>query len=160
MSLYDFSFKSSEGKEMNFADYRGKILLLVNTATRCGLAPQFKELEILHQKYKDEGLVVIGFPCDQFMGQEPESNETVAQVCLINFGVTFMLSEKMDVNGKDAHPLFVYLKKELPGGFFGSGIKWNFTKFLIDRDGAPCKRYVPQESPLAFESEIRKLLEV
>jgi glutathione peroxidase len=156
MSIYDFSLKSSEGEMINFSDYKGKVLLLVNTATKCGLAPQFEELEALHKKYKD--LVVIGFPCDQFMGQEPETNESMAGVCQINFGVTFPLTEKIDVNGKETHPLFVYLKKELPGGFFGSGIKWNFTKFLIDKNGTPYKRYAPTIKPLDMEGDIEKLL--
>lgn len=160
MSIYDFSFKDSYGKDVILSDYKDKVMLLVNTATKCGLAPQFEELEALHKKYWDKGLVVIGFPCDQFMGQEPETNETVAGVCLLNFGVTFMLTEKIDVNGKETHPLFVYLKKELPGGFFGSLIKWNFTKFLIDKQGAPYKRYAPTVTPLAIETDIIKLLGV
>lgn len=158
MSIYDFSFKSSEGNEINLSDYKGKVLLLVNTATKCGLAPQFKELQILHEKYQDKGLIVIGFPCDQFMGQEPETNETMAGVCQINFGVTFLLSEKIDVNGATTHPLFVYLKKELSGGVFGSRIKWNFTKFLIDKNGVPYKRYAPTTKPFAIEGDIVKLL--
>lgn len=158
MSIYNFSLKSSEGEAINFSDYQGKVLLLVNTATKCGLAPQFEELEALHKKYKDKGLVVIGFPCDQFMGQEPESNETMAGVCQINFGVTFALSEKIDVNGSNTHPLFVYLKKELPGGWFGSRIKWNFTKFIIDKNGVPFKRYAPTVKPFSIEGDIEKLL--
>jgi glutathione peroxidase len=160
MFLYDFSFKSSEGKEVSLGDYRGKVLLLVNTATKCGLAPQFGELELLNKKYQDKGLVIIGFPCDQFMGQEPESNETMAGVCQINFGVTFLLSEKIDVNGKHTHPLFVFLKKELRGGLFGNSIKWNFTKFLIERDGIPYKRYAPTDTPLSFEKTIVELLHI
>lgn len=158
MSIYDFSLKSSEGETINFSDYQGKVLLLVNTATKCGLAPQFEELEALHKKYKDTGLVVIGFPCDQFMGQEPETNETMAGVCQINFGVTFTLSEKIDVNGKGTHPLFVYLKKGLPGGWLSSRIKWNFTKFVIDKNGVLHKRYAPTVKPLAMEGDLLKLL--
>jgi glutathione peroxidase len=158
MSIYNFSFKSSEGKEISLSEYKDKVILIVNTATKCGLAPQFEELETLHKKYGEKGLVVLGFPCNQFMGQEPESNETVAGVCKINFGVTFLLSEKIEVNGKTAHPLFVYLKKELKGGVFGSTIKWNFTKFLVARDGTPYKRYAPEVKPLSFESDIEKLL--
>jgi glutathione peroxidase len=158
MSIYDFSLKSSEGEVITFSDYKDKVLLLVNTATKCGLAPQFEELEALHKKYKDRGLVVIGFPCDQFMGQEPETNETMAGVCQINFGVTFTLSEKIDVNGATAHPLFVYLKKELPGRWFGNRITWNFTKFLIDKNGTPYKRYAPTVKPRSMEEDIQKLL--
>lgn len=158
MSIYDFSIKSSDAKDITFSDYKDKVVLIVNTATKCGLAPQFEELEALHQKYKDKGLVVIGFPCDQFMGQEPETNEKMAGVCLLNFGVTFLLTEKIDVNGVGTHPLFVYLKKKLRGGFFGSSIKWNFTKFLIDKEGVPYKRYAPTVKPLDMEGDIVKLL--
>lgn len=158
MSIYSFSLKTSEGEVLNFSDYQDKVLLLVNTATKCGLAPQFEELEALHKKYNDKGLVVIGFPCDQFMGQEPETNETMAGVCQINFGVTFPLSEKINVNGTDTHPLFVYLKKELRGGWFSNRIKWNFTKFLVGRDGVPYKRYAPTIKPFATEGDIEKLL--
>ncbi len=158
MSIYSFSLKTSEGEALNFSDYQGKVLLLVNTATKCGLAPQFEELEALLKKYKDKGLVVIGFPCDHFMGQEPETNETMAGVCQINFGVTFPLSEKISVNGVSTHPLFVYLKKELRGGWFSNRIKWNFTKFLVGRDGVPYKRYAPTIKPLAIEGDIEKLL--
>ena len=158
MTIYDFSLKSSEGKDINFSDYKDKVLLIVNTATKCGLAPQFEELEALHKKYKDRGLIVIGFPCDQFMGQEPETNETMAGVCQINFGVTFTLTEKINVNGATTHPLFAYLKKELRGGFFSNAIKWNFTKFLIDRNGSPYKRYAPTIKPFEMEDDIKKLL--
>ena len=158
MPIYTFSFKSSDGKEIVLSDYKNKVLLLVNTATQCGLAGQFEELELLHKKDADQGLVVIGFPCDQFMGQEPESNETMAQVCLINFGVTFLLSEKIYVNGKDTHPLFVYLKHELGGGLLGNMIKWNFTKFLITRAGVPHRRYAPTTHPLSIEKDIEKCI--
>jgi glutathione peroxidase len=158
MSIYDFTLTSSEGKEIHLSDYRGKVLLLVNTATKCGLAGQFTELEALHMKYGEKGLVVIGFPCNQFLNQEPESNEAMASVCQINFGVTFLLSQKIEVNGEGAHPLFMYLKKKLKGGIFSSKIKWNFTKFLIARDGTPYKRYAPTVSPLSFEADIEKLL--
>ncbi len=158
MSIYDFSFKTTEGKEVSFANYKDKVLLIVNTATKCGLAPQFEELEALHKKYQEQGLVIIGFPCDQFMGQEPETNETMVAVCQLNFGVTFLLSEKINVNGGNTHPIFAYLKKELRGGIFSSRIKWNFTKFLIDRKGIPYKRYAPTVTPLTFEVDIAKLL--
>ena len=160
-TIYDFSFKSSDGGEIKLSDYKDKVLLIVNTATKCGLAPQFTELEALHQKYKDKGLVVLGFPCVQFMHQEPETNETMAQVCLVNFGVTFTLSEKIEVNGDGAHPLFAYLKKELKGGLFGlfgEGVKWNFTKFLVDKNGVPYKRYAPTATPSSMESDIERLL--
>ncbi len=141
------------------SEYRGKVVLIVNTATKCGLAGQFTELEALHQRYQDKGLVVIGFPCNQFMGQEPETNDTMVKVCLINFGVSFLLSEIIDVNGENTHPLFAYLKKELPGGILGSAIKWNFTKFLITREGSPFKRYSPTTKPADIEPDIISLLE-
>lgn len=158
MTLYDITFRTTYGETVSMADYRGKVILIVNTATKCGLSGQFNELENLHEKYKDKGLGVIGFPCDQFMGQEPETNETMVKVCLINFGVTFLLSEKIDVNGDKTHPLFVYLKEALPGGILGSSIKWNFTKFLISREGVPFKRYAPTTRPADMENDIISLL--
>ncbi len=131
--------------------------MIVNTATKCGLAPQFEGLEALHQKYKDQGLVVLGFPCDQFLGQEPETNETIEQACQLNHGVTFQLTAKCDVNGDNTHPVFKYLKKEL-GGLLGSSIKWNFTKFLVDKNGKPYKRYAPIDKPEMIEKDIQKIL--
>ncbi|MEW6515389.1 MAG: glutathione peroxidase [candidate division FCPU426 bacterium] len=160
MEFYDLSFRDTIGRTLNLSEYKGKVVLVVNTATKCGLAPQFVELEQLHQKYKDHGLVVLGFPCNQFLGQEPETNKTVVQVCKVNFGVTFQLSGLIDVNGKKTHPVFAYLKKALPGGPFGGRIKWNFTKFLISRDGKPFKRYAPAVRPLQIEGDIVKLLKL
>lgn len=160
MSVYDFNYKTPEGSEVSLRDFEGKVLLIVNTATKCGLSGQFAELEQLYQKYEEQGLVVIGFPCDQFLSQEPETNESMINVCQINFGVTFPLSEKIVVNGKDTHPLFVYLKSRLPGALFSRSIKWNFTKFLITRDGVPYKRYAPTHTPLDMEADICKLLGV
>lgn len=157
MTFYDITFRDSFGSTVSMSEFRGKVVLIVNTATKCGLAGQFKELEELHQKYKDKGLVVIGFPSDQFK-QEPETNETMVKACLINFGVTFLISEKIYVNGKDTHPLFVYLKKELPGGILGSSIKWNFTKFLVSKEGVPFKRYSPTTKPTEIEGDIIDLL--
>ncbi len=157
MTIYDFSFKSSDGKEISLSEYKDKVLLIVNTATQCAFSGQFKDLEALHQRYKDKGLVIIGFPSGQFF-QEPETSETVANVCLINFGVTFTLSEKIDVNGVGTHPLFAYLKEALPGGILGNSIKWNFTKFLIDKKGLPFKLYAPTMGPVAIEEDIVKLL--
>ncbi|MCL4143709.1 UNVERIFIED_CONTAM: hypothetical protein GTU68_028459 [Idotea baltica] len=141
------------------SDFNGKSVLIVNTATQCGLTPQFEGLEQLHQKYKEQGLVILGFPCNQFMNQEPETNETIEQVCLINHGVTFPLTEKIDVNGRNTHPIFKYLKKEL-GGLLGGKIKWNFTKFLIDRDGTPVKRFAPTTTPDKMEKDIKDTLSV
>ncbi len=156
-TFYQLSAKTPQGKEISMADYKGKAVLIVNTATKCGLAPQFEGLEALHENYKDKGLVVLGFPCDQFMGQEPETNETVEETCKVNHGVTFQLTEKIDVNGSNTHPVFKYLKDEL-GGLLGSKIKWNFTKFLIDKNGKPLKRFAPITKPEAIESEIQKVL--
>ena len=158
MPFYDITFRDSFGTTVSMSEFRGKVILIVNTATKCGLAGQFKELEELHQKYKDKGLMVIGFPSDQFK-QEPETNETMVKACLINFGVTFLISEKIYVNGKHTHPLFAYLKKELPGGILGNSIKWNFTKFLVSKEGVPFKRYSPTTKPTEIEGDIIDLLE-
>lgn len=156
-SFYQLEASTPQGKLISFSKFEGKVVLLVNTATKCGLAPQFEGLEALYQQYKHKGLVVFGFPCDQFAGQEPETNETVEQVCKINHGVTFPLTEKCNVNGNDTHPVFKYLKIKL-GGFWGSRIKWNFTKFLVDREGNPYKRFAPTKSPTSLENDIIKLL--
>ncbi|GAB3987220.1 glutathione peroxidase [Spirosoma daeguense] len=156
-AFYELSAKTPKGVNISMADFKGKAVLIVNTATKCGLAPQFDGLEALHRKYKDKGLVVLGFPCDQFAGQEPESNETVEQACRLNHGVTFQLTEKCDVNGSNAQPVFKYLKKEL-GGTLGDAIKWNFTKFLIDKEGRPYKRYAPVAKPESIEKDIQKLI--
>ncbi len=155
-TFYDLTAKTPSGEEINMADYKGKPVLIVNTATQCGLTPQFEGLEKLHQAYKDLGLITLGFPCNQFAGQEPETNENMVQSCLVNHGVTFPLSEKIDVNGPNAHPIFKFLKKE-KGGFLFSTIKWNFTKFLIDQQGVVVKRYAPTVKPAAIEADIKNL---
>ncbi len=155
--FYDLSFKDTTGNEVSLSDYKGKVLLLVNTATKCGLAPQFTELEAVYQDYKDRGLVVIGFPCNQFADQEPETNETIVQVCQLNFGVTFLLSEKIEVNGPHTHPVFLYLKSHSKS-MLGKDLKWNFTKFLISRDGETIKRFAPTTKPNALRGDIEKLL--
>jgi glutathione peroxidase len=157
MKFYDLKVNTPGGKPIQMSDFRGKVVLIVNTATRCGLAPQFRGLEELHEKYGDKGLVVLGFPCNQFQNQEPETNETVEESCKVNFGVTFQLTEKINVNGKDTHPVFSYLKEKLRGRF-GKRIKWNFTKFLITADGKPYRRYAPTVKPSDLEKDIRKLL--
>ncbi|MBN8859789.1 MAG: glutathione peroxidase [Sphingobacteriales bacterium] len=157
--FYQMEARTPGGKPFPFKDLQGKVVLIVNTATKCGLAPQFEGLETLYQQYKDQGLVVLGFPCNQFAGQEPETNATVEQVCKINHGVTFLLTEKCDVNGKNTHPVFKYLKSRL-GGLFGSRIKWNFTKFLVDREGNPYRRYAPTTAPAALEKDIVTLLKM
>jgi len=157
MSIYEFNVQTIDHKEQSLADFKGKVILIVNTATKCGLKNQFSSLETLYQKYKDDGFVVLGFPSNQFLNQEPGTDEEVNQACQLNFGVTFPLFSKINVNGKDAHPLFKYLTKQ-QSGILGGAIKWNFTKFLIDRDGNVIDRFAPKTEPEAFEDEIKKLL--
>ena len=156
-NFYDFTAKTPAGQELKMADYKGKPVLIINTATKCGLTPQFDGLEKLHQDYKDKGLVVLGFPCNQFAGQEPETNESIVEVCKINHGVTFQLTEKIDVNGSNAHPIFSYLKKE-KGIPFLSAIKWNFTKFLVNKEGKVIERYAPTTTPDKIAGDIEKTL--
>lgn len=155
--FYKLSVKTPQGKEIPMINFKNKLVLIVNTATKCGLAPQFEGLEKLHQKYKDKGLVILGFPSNQFLNQEPESNETVEKTCKINFGVTFQLTEKVDVNGMNTHPVFKYLKSKL-NSFLNKNIKWNFTKFLITPEGKPYKRYAPTVQPEKIEKDIVTLL--
>ena len=155
--FFDLQVRTPQGTDILMRELKGKALLIVNTATKCGLAPQFRELEALHQKFNDQGLVIIGFPCNQFQNQEPESNETMEQSCELNFGVTFQLTEKIRVNGKDTHPIFAYLKDQLPGKL-GKRIKWNFTKFLITPEGKPFQRYAPTVKPASMEEDIRGIL--
>ncbi len=157
MNFYDFQAKTSSGKEFSLSEYNGRVVLIVNTATECALTPQFEGLEKLQNDFSDKGLTVLGFPCNQFRNQEPLSNDEMAEACKINHGVTFQLTEKVEVNGKNAHPLFKYLKSELKGTF-GNAIKWNFTKFLIDRKGKPFKRYAPTTKPEKIRSDIEALL--
>ena len=157
MNVYDFEIKTANGDIIPSSFLKGKVLLLVNTATQCGLTPQLRGLELLHQKYVKQGLVIIGFPCNQFGGQEPLRNDEMVSHCQIMLGVTFVLAEKIEVNGPNAHPLFVYLKKKKTT-LFGSRIKWNFTKFLIDRQGIPVKRFGPTTKPYKMERCIESLL--
>lgn len=156
-AIYDLSFTSNKGETINLAQFAGKAILVVNTASKCGLTPQYEGLQALHAKYKDKGLVVIGFPCDQFAHQEPGSDSDIAEFCSINYGVDFTLSSKVDVNGSNTHPIFKQLKKAT-GGLFGSAIKWNFTKFLISPDGKTIKRYAPTVLPSAIDSDISNFL--
>lgn len=159
MKFHDLKFRTPQGREIKMEEYRGRAVLVVNTATKCGLAPQFKELESLHQAYKDQGLVVLGFPCNQFKRQEPESNETMEESCELNFGVNFQLTEKVEVNGKNTHPVFAFLKDQLPGKP-GKRIKWNFTKFLITPEGTPIARFGPTMKPLAMDQYIKAVLPI
>lgn len=157
MSFYDFSAKKMNGQEIKMQEYKGKVLLVVNTASKCGLTPQFKELEELYQIYKDKGLEILGFPCNQFANQDPGSNQEISEFCLINYGVSFTMFEKIDVNGETAHPLYKYLKNEAKG-LLNEEIKWNFAKFLIDSDGNVVKRYAPTTAPSKLKNDIEKLL--
>ena len=178
--IYDFTAESNSGEQVNFADYKGNVLLIVNTASKCGFTPQYDGLEELYQKYKDEGLVVIGFPCDQFGHQEPGTNEEIEAFCRLNHGVTFPLMAKSDVNGENANAIFKWLYSEKPFAGFGEGetakfmdqmlsrqdpdyasnpvIKWNFTKFLINRKGHVVSRFEPVVTPEELEEEIKILL--
>ena len=157
MGFYDLKVNTPAGEAISMADYKDKAVLIVNTATKCGFTPQLKGLEKLHQTYGEDGLVVLGFPCNQFANQEPETNDTIEEVCKLNHGVTFQLTEKVDVNGSEEHPVFTYLKDNL-GGLLGSKIKWNFTKFLISPSGEPIKRYAPITKPSKIEKDIQNLL--
>ena len=179
-TIYDFSAETNKGEELSFSQYKGKVLLIVNTASKCGFTPQYDGLEVLYQKYSDQGLVVVGFPCDQFGHQEPGSNEEIEEFCRLNHGVTFPLMAKSDVNGENANEIFKWLYSEKPFEGFGDSdtgkfmdgmlsrqdpdyasnpdIKWNFTKFLIDRKGRVVARFEPVVTPEQLESEIEALL--
>lgn len=156
-SFFDFSAPLIDGREVSMEQFKGKVVLVVNTASECGFTPQYEGLEALYRKYRDDGLVVLGFPCNQFGGQEPGSEEDIVAGCLTDYEVTFPVFAKVDVNGSDAHPLYKYLKKALPG-LLGGRIKWNFTKFLIDRDGKPVKRFATTTTPEKMEARVRDLL--
>ncbi len=155
--FYSFSAERLNGGPQNLSDYAGKLVLIVNTASKCGFTPQYAGLEALYQQFKDQGLVILGFPCNQFGNQEPGGAEQIARTCDINYGVTFPMFAKVDVNGANAHPLFQWLTDELPG-WLGKSIKWNFTKFLIGRDGKPIKRFATITKPASMASVIQKQL--
>ena len=178
-TIYDFKTLNNKGVEVSFKDYEGKVLLIVNTASKCGFTPQYDGLEALYQQYKDRGLVVIGFPCDQFAGQEPGSNEQIEEFCRLNHGVTFPLMAKTDVNGAKAEPIFEFLKAQAPTEEYkglkakatqkmlkglsksvekDSDILWNFTKFLVNRDATVVKRFAPVAEPESFEKDIEEML--
>ncbi len=177
--IYDFKALTSKGKELDFTQFEGKVLLIVNTASKCGFTPQFAGLEALNQKYKDKGLVVIGFPCNQFKEQDPGTDSQIEEFCQINYGVSFQIMKKIDVNGSSADPIFEYLKEQAPTEAYNglkakaakalfktisnsvekdSDIKWNFTKFLISKDGNTIKRYSPTTEPEKMESDIETML--
>ena len=177
--IYEFKALTSKGKELDFAQFQGKVLLIVNTASKCGFTPQFAGLEELNQKYKDKGLVIIGFPCNQFKEQDPGSDSEIEEFCQLNYGVSFQIMKKTDVNGPDAHPIFEYLKAQAPTEEYhglkakathtllkalsksvekDSDILWNFTKFLISKDGDTIRRYAPTTDPKEFEQDIEAML--
>jgi glutathione peroxidase len=157
MGLYDFSAKLNNGRNKKLADYKGKVLLMVNTASKCGFTPQYEGLQSLYGKYKDRGFEVLGFPCDQFGHQEPGSDDEIKSFCQLNYGVSFPLFSKIEVNGPNTHPVFEFLKSK-KGGLLGDSIKWNFTKFLVDKKGKVVERFAPMTPPAAIESQIEKLL--
>ncbi|MBQ7459321.1 MAG: glutathione peroxidase [Bacteroidales bacterium] len=177
--IYDYKTTDNKGAEVDMALYEGKVLMIVNTASKCGFTPQYDALEALYQKYKDQGLVILGFPCDQFAGQEPGDNEQIEEFCRLNHGVTFPLMSKTEVNGANAEPVFEYLKAQAPSEEYkglkakatakmlkglsksmekDSDIRWNFTKFLINRDGSVIKRYAPTTKPEDIEKDIQEML--
>ena len=178
-TIYDYAALSNKGKEVSFSDYKGKVLLIVNTASKCGFTPQYDGLEALYQKYKDKGLVIIGFPCNQFKEQDPEGDEQIEKFCQVNYGVSFQIMRKGDVNGPNAQPIFEYLKAQAPTEEYkglkakatrallktlsksvekDSDILWNFTKFLISKDGETIKRFAPTTDPKDFEKDIEAML--
>ena len=158
-TIYDFKALTSNGKVLDFNQFRGKVLLIVNTASKCGFTPQFAGLEELNKKYRDKGLVILGFPRNQFAQQDPWSDEEISNFCQVNYGVTFQMMKKIDVNGEDASPIYTFLKEKTKN-ILGDDIKWNFTKFLISSDGRKIKRYAPTVKPSRLEKEIEAMLMV
>ena len=157
MKIYDFKVRNAKGVKVPLTEYQGKVLLIVNTATGCGFTPQYEGLQNLYDRYNDKGLEILDFPCNQFCHQAPGTEEEIQEFCTLKYNTTFPLFAKIDVNGKNAEPLFEFLKKQ-KGGFLGNDIKWNFTKFLVSRDGAVVERYAPVTRPEKIESDIMKLL--
>ncbi|KHF37662.1 Hydroperoxy fatty acid reductase gpx1 [Paenibacillus sp. P1XP2] len=158
MSVYTYSAATPAGKEVSLEEYKGKVLVIANTASQCGLTPQYGDLQKLYERYRDQGLAILGFPCNQFGAQEPGSSEEAASFCQLNYGVTFPVFAKIDVNGEAEHPLFAYLKEQQPGTAESSDIQWNFTKFLVNRSGEVVARYEPREDPEAMAGAIEQLL--
>jgi len=157
-SVFDFVCQTTAGKDKPLSDYQDKVLLVVNTASKCGFTPQFEGLETLYEKYKDQGLEILGFPCNQFGKQDPGSNDEITEFCQLNYGVSFPMFGKIEVNGGDTDPLYKHLKQEAPGALGTKAIKWNFTKFLVDSTGKVLKRYSSTTKPAAIEGDIKKLL--
>jgi glutathione peroxidase len=159
MNLYDITVKTIDGQNETLEKYRGQVLLIVNVASKCGFTSQYAGLEALYRRYRDKGFAVLGFPCDQFAHQEPGSEAEIQSFCSLAYDVTFPLFAKIEVNGSGAHPLYAYLKKAKPGLFGSEAIKWNFTKFLVSRDGQVLKRYAPSDTPEKIEDELRGMIE-
>ncbi len=157
-TIYDYSCQTTSGSEKSLADYRGKVLLVVNTASKCGFTPQFAGLEELHEKYQHSGLQILGFPCNQFGKQDPGSNGEIMEFCQLNYGVSFPMMAKIEVNGSGTDPLYKHLKKQAPGALGTRAIKWNFTKFLINREGEVVKRFASATKPRQMEKDIEALL--
>jgi glutathione peroxidase len=158
MSVYPFTVKTIQGKAIRLDEYEGKVLLIVNTASKCGFTPQYKELQELYDRFKEKGFLILGFPCNQFGGQEPGSEKEIMQFCERNYGVQFPMFEKVEVKGDNAHPLFTYLSEKAPGILGTKPIKWNFTKFLVNRQGEVVKRYAPNTSPHKLIDDIESML--
>ena len=158
METFNFEVKNIKGEEYKLEKYQGKPLLIVNTASKCGFTPQYDGLEELHQEFKDKGLQVLGFPCNQFGGQEPGNSDNIEEFCRINHGVTFPIHEKVEVNGKEAHPLFNWLKEKAPGLLGTTAIKWNFTKFLVNKERTQVIRFAPKTKPIALKKDIEEIL--
>lgn len=158
-SFFDFTVKDDKKQDFNLSQFKGKSVLVVNVASKCGFTPQYKGLEELYQQFKDQGLVILGFPCNQFGSQEPGSNEEIQSFCQMNYGVSFPVLDKVDVNGENTAPVYEFLKSEAPGIFGTEVIKWNFTKFLINKDGAVIERYAPNTEPKDIAADVKKSLE-
>lgn len=156
-NFYDFEALNIQGHSIKMESFKNKLILIVNTASKCGFTPQYEGLENLYKKYRDQGLVILGFPCNQFRNQEPGNENSIANECLLNYGVSFPMFSKVNVNGDQAHPIYKFLKSEL-SGTFGKSIKWNFTKFLIDQNGKPVKRFAPTTKPEKMDEMIQKYL--
>ncbi|MCK2006019.1 glutathione peroxidase [[Brevibacterium] frigoritolerans] len=158
MSIYEFEVKKINGETISLEEYKGKVMIIVNTASKCGFSPQYDDLQSLYVQYKEDGLVVLGFPCNQFLNQEPGDDLEIDSYCKLNHGVTFPMFAKVNVKGKEAHPLFSYLTENAPGVMGSKSIKWNFTKFLIDSNGNIVSRFAPKTKPLEMEEDIKKLI--
>ena len=158
MSIYEFNATDISGKEVSLNDFQGQVMLIVNTASKCGFTPQFEGLEKLHQELQEQGLVVLGFPCNQFGGQDPGEDDQIEEFCQLNYGVSFPMFSKIEVNGKGTHPLFKYLKQQATGLLGSEKIKWNFTKFLVNRDGEVVERFGSMDKPESIREKIKALL--